>query len=85
MKPTTSRLVDIMASPSNAVFLAIALTLCAGFFLKIVSQENFIYIAGQVFAYYFGKAQAKAQIADALMATPPPIDAGTSPELPKEG
>ncbi len=82
MKPTTSRFADVLASPSNVVFLFIAATLCAGFFAKIVSQENFIYIAGQVFAYYFGKAQAKAQIADALM-TPPP-DVPKTVELPKE-
>ena len=46
MKPTTSRFADVLASPSNVVLLFIAATLCAGFFAKIVSQENFIYIAG---------------------------------------
>lgn len=81
MKSTT-RLAEMLASPSNAVFLAIAATLCICFFLNKVSQENFIYIAGQVFAFYFGKSQAKAQVAEALMTPPPP--AVVAAILPKE-
>ncbi len=82
---TDSALSGLMGSPSNIVFLVIAATLCAGFFLKIVSQENFVYIAGQVFAFYFGKAQAKAQIADALMTPPPPIPPKPPTAPPVEG
>lgn len=81
MKP---QLMNVISSPSNVVFLIIAATLCTGFFLQIVSQENFIYIAGQVFAYYFGRSQAKAQIASALMA-PPPTNDQLEAQLPKEG
>ncbi len=81
MKP--SALGGLLSSPSNLVFLAIAATLCAGFFLHIVSQENFVYIAGQVFAFYFGRSQAKNQVMEALMATPPAIP--PSVDIPKEG
>lgn len=50
----TAILTNIFSSASKLVFLMIAATLCVGLFTKIISQENFIFLAGNVFSYYFG-------------------------------
>jgi hypothetical protein len=84
MKPTTSRFGDVIASPSNVVFLMLAALLCVGFLLNKISQENVIYIIGQVFAFYFGKSQAKGQIEQALMTPPPATAPLTTADIPKE-
>ncbi len=44
----------IVSSASKIVFLLIALCVCIGFLTKLLTQDNFMYIATSVFSYYFG-------------------------------
>ncbi len=53
----TAILTNIFTSASKLVFLMIAFTICMGFFMKLITQDNFMYIATSVFSYYFGVAQ----------------------------
>ncbi len=76
-----TRLADVIASPSNVVFLMLAVCLCVGFLLNKVSQENFVYNVGIVFAYYFGKAQSKQQVEAALMTPAPSPNAPLPPPM----
>lgn len=67
----------IFASASKLVFLMIAITVCIGFFMNKLTQDNFMYIATSVFSYYFGVAVGG--MPGAL--TPPayPMDQPTAP------
>ncbi len=47
-------LTPIVSSASKIVFLLIALCVCIGFLTKLLTQDNFMYIATSVFSYYFG-------------------------------
>ena len=69
---------NLFTSASKLVFLMIAVTICIGFFTKIIDQDNFMYIAGQVFAYYFGVAQGTIGSQSNLPPQPP-----RDPEAPK--
>lgn len=44
---------DIFASASKIVFILIALTACAGFFTGVLSENNFMILAGGAFTFYF--------------------------------
>lgn len=44
---------NILTSASKIVFLLVALTACAGFFLGTLSENNFMILAGGAFAFYF--------------------------------
>lgn len=67
----TAILTNIFTSASKLVFLMIATTLCVAFFMKLISQENFIYLAGNVFSYYFGVAQGSIGAQTPLPPQPP--------------
>lgn len=67
----TAILTNIFTSASKLVFLMIATTLCVAFFMKLISQENFIYLAGNVFSYYFGVAQGSVGAQAPLPPQPP--------------
>ncbi len=58
MKPSEAA-TEIFSSASKIVFLMVAFTVCAGFFFKLLTQDNFMYVATSVFSFYFGKAQEK--------------------------
>jgi hypothetical protein len=45
----------IYTSASRLVFIALAITACAGFFVGNLSQENFMILVGVAFTYYFTK------------------------------
>lgn len=74
----TAILTNIFTSASKLVFLMIATTLCVAFFMKLISQENFIYLAGNVFSYYFGVAQGSVG-AQAPLPPQPPRDPEATP------
>ncbi len=69
---------NLFTSASKLVFLMMAVALCIGFFMKLISQENFIYIVGSVFSYYFGVAQGSIGAQTTLPPQPP-----RDPEAPK--
>jgi hypothetical protein len=78
----TAILTNIFTSASKLVFLMIATTLCAAFFMKLISQENFIYLAGNVFSYYFGVAQGQVGAQTPLPPQPPRDPDAIHPEIP---
>ena len=43
----------IFNSASRVVFILIAITVCIGFALGVLSEGNFILLAGSAFTYYF--------------------------------
>ena len=46
-----------LRSASKIVFLMIALTICSGFLLKILSEKEFVTLAMLAFTFYFSKSQ----------------------------
>lgn len=44
---------NILGSASKLVFLLITLSACVGFFLGLLSQDNFMLLATACFAFYF--------------------------------
>ena len=46
---------SIISSASKLVFLLLAVTACAGFFLKILEPKDFMLLAGMAFTFYFSK------------------------------
>ncbi len=70
----TAILTNIFTSASKLVFLAIAFTVCIGFFMKLITQDNFMYIATSVFSYYFGVAQGTIGAQSQLPPPQPPRD-----------
>ena len=67
----TAILTNIFTSASKLVFLMIAFTICMGFFMKLITQDNFMYIATSVFSYYFGVAQGTIGAQSQLQPQPP--------------
>lgn len=45
----------ILRSASKLAFLALTVTVCAGFLLKILPVEQFTALASAAFGYYFGR------------------------------
>lgn len=44
---------NIFCSASKIVFILMALAACAGFFVGVLSENNFMILAGGAFAFYF--------------------------------
>jgi hypothetical protein len=44
---------NIIKSASKIVFILMALSACAGFFLGVLGEDNFMFLAGMAFAFYF--------------------------------
>ena len=44
---------DILKSASKIVFIMLALTACAGFFLGKLDPKDFMVLAGMAFTFYF--------------------------------
>ena len=45
---------SIIQSPAKIVFVLIALTVCVGFFMKLLEPKDFMVLAGMAFGFYFG-------------------------------
>jgi len=43
----------IFSSATKTVFLLIAITLCISFFFWLINGDQFIWIVGMVFAFYY--------------------------------
>lgn len=43
----------ILSSASKIVFILIAITVCASFMLGLLSENNFMILAGSAFTFYF--------------------------------
>jgi len=43
----------ILESASKMVFLLITITACVGFFIGVLSENNFMILAGSAFTFYF--------------------------------
>ncbi len=78
----TAILTNIFTSASKLVFLAIAFTVCIGFFMKLITQDNFMYIATSVFSYYFGVAQGTIGAQSQLPPPQPPRDPEAAATVP---
>lgn len=48
-----SQFMKIFNSASRVVFLLVAATVCVGFALGVLSENNFMILAGGAFTYYF--------------------------------
>lgn len=70
----TAILTNIFTSASKLVFLMLAFTLCISFLMKMITQENFIYLCGSVFSYYFGVAQGSLSSNQQQLPPQPPRD-----------
>ena len=77
----TAILTNIFTSASKLVFLGMAFTLCLAFLYGKISQENFIFIVGNVFSYYFGVAQGSIG-AQQPLPPQPPRDPDATPPVP---
>lgn len=44
---------EILKSASKLVFIALAITACAGFFIGILESKDFMVLAGMAFGFYF--------------------------------
>lgn len=44
---------EILRSASKIVFIMIALTVCVSFMIGILSETNFMILAGSAFTFYF--------------------------------
>ena len=62
----------LFVSASKIVFLMIAVTVCAGFFVGKLDPKDFMVLAGMVFVYYFNKP-AGTQPAPESDPLPPPL------------
>lgn len=47
----------IQSNTSKIVFLIIAVSVCAGFFLDKISEQAFLAVATMVFSFYYAKKQ----------------------------
>jgi asparagine N-glycosylation enzyme membrane subunit Stt3 len=43
----------ILNSASKIVFILLAVSACAGFFLKLLEPKDFMLLAGMAFSFYF--------------------------------
>ena len=43
----------ILSSASKIVFILLAVSSCAGFFLKLLEAKDFMVLAGMAFSFYF--------------------------------
>lgn len=46
---------EILKSASKIVFILLALTACAGFFLGKLESKDFMVLAGMAFTFYFSQ------------------------------
>jgi len=44
---------NLLLSASKLVFIFIAITACAGFFIGILESKDFMVLAGMAFGFYF--------------------------------
>ena len=44
---------NVLQSASKIVFILLAVSACAGFFLKLLESKDFMVLAGMAFAFYF--------------------------------
>lgn len=44
---------QILNSASKIVFIMLALTACAGFFMKLLDPKDFMVLSGMAFSFYF--------------------------------
>ncbi len=44
---------EILKSASKIVFILLAIAACAGFFFGMLSENNFMILAGSAFSFYF--------------------------------
>lgn len=44
---------NIISSASKIVFILLAMSACAGFFLGILESKDFMVLAGMAFTFYF--------------------------------
>ncbi len=49
----TDSVSSVLNSASKIVFIIVAITVCAGFLLKVLEPKDFIVLASIVFTYYF--------------------------------
>ena len=55
---------EILSSASKIVFILLAISACAGFFIGILESKDFMLLAGMAFAFYFAnKGEASAPYA----------------------
>jgi glucokinase len=55
----------ILKSASKIVFLLLTITACGGFFIGVLSPDNFMILASSAFAFYFSnKGTAKDDYLD---------------------
>jgi hypothetical protein len=52
---------QIFTSASKIVFLLLALTACAGFFIGKLEAQDFMLLAGMAFAFYFSNKGDNSQ------------------------
>lgn len=50
----------IFNSASRVVFMMVSLTLCAAFVTGIMTEANFVLLAGSAFTYYFTRDNGKS-------------------------
>ena len=46
-------MLSILSSASKIVFILLAVTACAGFFLKLLDPKDFMVLASMAFGFYF--------------------------------
>lgn len=51
---------SIFCSASKIVFILMAMAACAGFFSGVLSENNFMILAGGAFAFYFSNKPTDA-------------------------
>lgn len=44
---------NIVKSASKIVFILMAVSACSGFFLGVLGEDNFMFLAGMAFSFYF--------------------------------
>lgn len=52
---------NIFESASKIVFIMLALTACAGFFLGMLESKDFMVLAGMAFTFYFSYKGSEAK------------------------
>lgn len=52
---------DILSSASKIVFILLAVSACAGFFIGKLEAKDFMLLAGMAFAFYFSNKGEASQ------------------------
>ena len=54
---------NILSSASKIVFILLAISACAGFFIGILESKDFMVLAGMAFTFYFSHKGEQAPYA----------------------